>query len=310
MKVILIGEEIGQSRNIEFNLQWLWVAAAVGVFLFFSLFVSIYLVIDRGQRIDTAQQQLSRTHQELLFEQRELNSFYTYADTVFVEYAKQAGLVQARVARLEALGGRLADMAHFDAEFDFYSEPAIGGPEELSEEQVNQLASVNILKNYTDLDNRLRLREQELMAIESLLSREQLQKEQYVAGKPVKKGWLSSHFGKRIDPFHGRVRWHKGVDYAGDMGEAVLAVASGVVVWSGDRYGFGEMVEIDHGNGYVTRYAHNSENLVQTGDVVSKGQTIAAMGSSGRSTGPHVHFEVLKNGKAVDPVHYIYRKTI
>lgn len=310
MKIILIGEEIGQSRNIEFNLKWLWFAAAAGGLLLVTLMVSIYLVFDRGQRIESAHQQLASVREQLLFEQNELNHFYTYADTAFAEYAKQAGLVQARVSRLEALGGRLVDMADFESEFDFYSDPALGGPEDLSDEHANKLSNVNILQNFSELDSRIKIRQRELTAIESLLTQDQLRKEQYVAGKPVKKGWLSSHFGKRIDPFHGRVRWHKGVDYAGDMGSEVLAVASGVVVWSGDRYGFGEMVEIDHGNGYVTRYAHNSKNFVQTGDVVSKGQTIAAMGSSGRSTGPHVHFEVLKYGKAVDPVRYIYRKTI
>lgn len=311
MKIILFGQELKRSHNLEFDVKWLWLAAAVcGVFLL-SFTISIYLVIDRGTRISIVQSQLDQLQQQLFIEQSELNQFYTYSDAVFVEHAKQAGLIQARVARLEALGGRLADMANFSSEFDFYSDPAIGGPEE-SDILLNSTAApaINILHDYEKLAEKLQLREQELLALESLLSSDQLQKEQYLQGKPVQKGWLSSPFGKRIDPFHGRVRWHKGVDYAGEWGSNVLAVASGVVVWSGDRYGFGEMVELNHGNGYVTRYAHNSENRVKIGDVVKKGQAIAAMGSSGRSTGPHVHFEVLKNGKAVNPERYIYRRSL
>ena len=311
MKVILIGEELERSHNLEFDLTWLWMAATAAAVFVLSFFLMIYLVIDRGQRVADVQQQLDSLQYQLLFEQNELDSFYGYSDAVFLEHAKQAGLIQARVARLEALGGRLADMANFSSEFDFYSDPAIGGPEESGLLlETSTAPAINILQDYERLGEKLRLREQELLALESLLSSEQLQKEQYLTGKPVQKGWLSSPFGKRIDPFHGRIRWHKGVDYAGKWGSNVLAVASGVVVWSGDRYGFGEMVEINHGNGYITRYAHNSENKVQIGEVVNKGQTIAAMGSSGRSTGPHVHFEVIKNGKAVNPERYIYRRAL
>jgi murein DD-endopeptidase MepM/ murein hydrolase activator NlpD len=84
-----------------------------------------------------------------------------------------------------------------------------------------------------------------------------------------------------------------------------MAVAAGVVTWSGKRYGYGRLVEVNHGNGLVTRYAHNHENLVRVGDRVEKGQVIALMGSSGRSTGPHVHFEVLKNGRHINPLKYV-----
>ena len=311
MKIIFLGQELERSHNFEFNVKWLWLAAIGCAVLLLSFCLSIYLVIDRGSRISEVQGQLDQLRQQLFFEQSELNQFYTYSDAVFVEHAKQAGLIQAKVARLEALGGRLADMADFSSEFDFYSDPAIGGPEDI-ETSVEAISApaINILHDYEKLAEKLRLREQELLALESLLSSEELQKEQYLQGKPVQKGWLSSPFGKRIDPFHGRVRWHKGVDYAGEWGSNVLAVASGVVVWSGDRYGFGQMIELNHGNGYVTRYAHNSENHVNIGEVVKKGQAIAAMGSSGRSTGPHVHFEVLKNGKAVNPERYIYRRSL
>ncbi len=160
------------------------------------------------------------------------------------------------------------------------------------------------------MSSHLTKREHELKAIESLLADKHWQKGQYLTGKPIESGWLSSHFGKRIDPFNGRIAWHNGVDFAGKEGADIQAVASGVVTWSGARYGYGTMVEIDHGNGFATRYAHNKENNVNIGDVVAKGQVVGAVGSSGRSTGPHVHFEVIKHGKAVDPAKYIYRTTL
>ena len=134
----------------------------------------------------------------------------------------------------------------------------------------------------------------------------ELQQKVLPTGRPIKKGWMSSFYGMRNDPFTGKRDFHKGVDFAGKLGSDVTSVAAGVVTWSGDRYGFGMMVEIDHGNGYSTRYGHNLENLVKVGDKVRKGQTIAKMGTSGRSTGPHVHFEVLYNGRAVNPKKYIH----
>jgi murein DD-endopeptidase MepM/ murein hydrolase activator NlpD len=118
-------------------------------------------------------------------------------------------------------------------------------------------------------------------------------------------GWISSYFGQRTDPFSGRRAYHRGVDFAGPAGSQVVAVASGVVTYSKDRFGYGKTVEINHGNGYVTRYAHNQRTLVTPGDTVQKGQAIALIGSTGRSTGPHLHFEVLKNGRAVDPMSFV-----
>ena len=128
-----------------------------------------------------------------------------------------------------------------------------------------------------------------------------------VQGRPVTWGWLSSKYGNRVDPLTGKTAWHSGVDFAGHDGSDVIAVASGVVTFAGKRSGYGKLVEISHPDGLVTRYAHHKELVVSTGDVVKKGETIGKMGSTGRSTGPHVHFEVLKNGRTVDPTRYVAR---
>lgn len=214
--------------------------------------------------------------------------------------------LQARLVRLDALGERLTTMAKLDrGEFDFSHPPALGGPEggELGSSYTTP-GFVDVIDQLADqIDNRA----QQLETLEAMLTKRKLLKDVFIAGRPVKKGWMSSRFGRRTDPFSGRIAWHSGVDFAGKRGSDVVSVAAGVVTWSGKRHGYGDMVEVNHGNGYSTRYAHNQKNLVKVGDVVKKGQVVAEMGSSGRSTGPHVHFEVYKNGRAVDPAAYIHR---
>jgi murein DD-endopeptidase MepM/ murein hydrolase activator NlpD len=157
------------------------------------------------------------------------------------------------------------------------------------------------------LSNALDDREVQLDILSELIQGEQVRDDATPAGKPILSGWLSSHFGSRIDPFSGKKAWHEGIDFAGREGSDIIAVASGVVSWSGERSGYGNMVEVAHGDGVITRYAHNQENLVKVGDMVRRGDVVALMGNSGRSTGPHVHFEVHKNGRPVDPASYLRR---
>lgn len=128
-------------------------------------------------------------------------------------------------------------------------------------------------------------------------------------GRPVVGGWISSRFGQRTDPFTGRPAVHRGLDFAGLDNSAILAGAPGVVIWSGRRSGYGNLIEIDHGRGWVTRYGHNAYNLVQMGDYVKPGQTIALMGATGRATGTHLHFEVLYRGRPQNPGRLLARDT-
>jgi murein DD-endopeptidase MepM/ murein hydrolase activator NlpD len=144
-----------------------------------------------------------------------------------------------------------------------------------------------------------------LSALELVLMNRGLMAEVTPSGRPVNKGWMSSGYGKRTDPFKGKKSHHRGVDFAGKPGTEVVAVAAGVVIRSKKVPDFGNVVEIRHADGYSTLYAHNQKNLVKKGDVVSKGETIALLGSTGRSSGPHVHFEVHRNGKIVNPLRFV-----
>jgi len=213
--------------------------------------------------------------------------------------------MHARLIRLDAVGRRLTEMADIDdSEFDFDMEPALGGPEEPMAAGSN-VAVPGVVEAMTALGYQLDNREAQLDVLETVLMNQNLKERVYPQGRPVKSGWLSSYFGKRTDPFTGKPANHTGIDFAGKLGAEVIAVADGVVTWSGDRYGYGIMVEINHGNGYATRYAHNSDNLVAVGDEVKKGQVVALMGETGRATGPNLHFEVLQNGQRVNPVKFI-----
>ena len=213
--------------------------------------------------------------------------------------------MNARVIRLDALGRRLTDMADIaDGEFDFDSDPAMGGPEEPMAAGSN-VAVPEVVDAMLSLSSQLDSRESQLDVLEGVLMNQNLKERVYPAGRPVGSGWISSYFGKRTDPFTGKPANHTGIDFAGKKGAEIVAVADGVVTWSGDRYGYGIMVELNHGSGYATRYAHNSENLVAVGDEVKKGQVVALMGETGRATGPNLHFEVLRNGSRVNPAKFI-----
>ena len=212
--------------------------------------------------------------------------------------------LNARIIRLDALGRRLTAMADIDGgEFDFDADPGMGGPEEPlaagSVEVQELVAAIQALNR--DLEDR----EAQLGVLERVLMQQNLKQRVYPRGRPVRSGWISSYFGKRTDPFTGKPANHTGIDFAGQYGDPIVAVADGVVTWSGDRYGYGIMVEINHGNGYATRYAHNSENLVAVGAEVRQGQAIARMGKTGRATGPNLHFEVVRDGRRVNPINFI-----
>jgi murein DD-endopeptidase MepM/ murein hydrolase activator NlpD len=219
--------------------------------------------------------------------------------------AMRVGQMNANVIRLDALGKRLTRMANIDdREFDFGNPPSLGG-ESGADGQPAQIPSLTVMID--ELADRLSSREQQLNVLENLILTRELNKQVYPEGSPVENGWISSYFGERADPFTGFSATHKGVDFAAPEGTRVAAVAAGLVTIAGDSAGagYGKMVEINHGNGFSTRYGHNEKILVKPGEMVRKGQEVALMGSTGRSTGPHLHFEVLKNGVQVNPLRFL-----
>jgi len=219
--------------------------------------------------------------------------------------AIRVGQVQARLMHLNAVGEHLVKKAKLSpTEFDFNTLPAQGGSNPIG--TLDELSESQLMLDIHKLNQQMSMREKQLELLDQFMLEKELAKKVRPAGLPVEKGWLSSNFGMRIDPFNGRKTFHHGVDVAGKSGTNVLSVASGIVVWVGVKNGYGVLIEIDHGNGYITRYAHNKKSLVSAGETVDQGQMIAKMGSTGRSTGPHVHFEVIKNGKRVNPRKYLY----
>jgi murein DD-endopeptidase MepM/ murein hydrolase activator NlpD len=217
--------------------------------------------------------------------------------------AIRLGELNSHVIRLNALGGNLAAMAGLDdGEFDFTARPGVGGPDEPA---AGAAEIPGLLADLDDLGVRLDRQERQLSLLADLLVDTKLSEEVRPRGRPVKAGYISSYFGRRTDPFTGESRMHRGVDFAAKTGAEIVSVATGVVTWSGPRQGYGRLVEITHGDGYVTRYAHNAQNLVAVGDHVQQGDTIALMGATGRATGPHLHFEVWHQGRPVDPGRFI-----
>jgi murein DD-endopeptidase MepM/ murein hydrolase activator NlpD len=218
---------------------------------------------------------------------------------------KMANL-QARILRLDALGQRLTEISELDdGEFDFTQTPAIGGPESVEEEELKVPDFIQALDNLT---REIEDKQQQLELLDSIMADQQIQSASFLSGRPIDRGRISSPYGRRIDPFTGNLAWHQGIDFATERtGIDVKAVASGIVTFAEEKQGYGLMVKVNHGNGYETVYAHDEKLLVKPGDIVKKGQIIALSGNSGRSTGPHVHFEVHKNGRVVDPSSYVHR---
>jgi murein DD-endopeptidase MepM/ murein hydrolase activator NlpD len=306
MKVILINRRHGGSRSIELG-RWsraLLSLCCLGLPL--GIVAAGYFAGQdsdarsvRGAALDTLQDELEQ-------QSAELAELKTRAANQIQAMTLNLAEFQARMTRLDALGQHLTAMADLEeGEFDFSQPPALGGP--IPDEFSVDFTSLDLGSELGLFESRLSDREQQLEILESLLSNRKLDEQSWLSGRPVQKGWISSHYGKRTDPFSGKQAMHNGLDFAGKEGSDVVAVAGGVVTWTGSKTGYGDLVEISHGDGYVTRYAHNKENLVASGDVVRKGETIALMGTSGRSTGAHVHYEVYKHGRPVDPATYVHR---
>jgi len=299
MNIILFTNKRGQVWNFELNLLHFGISAVTGLVLLFvaALYTGTRIAGNELENVVNWQGMVEDQQAEVAAARRD-------AQADIDALTLRLGKMQGQMLRLNALGERLVDQGDLDKdEFDFDAVPAVGGPGD--ELEVQSVPLADFLSMLDMLDSEMQDREQKLSVLESLLMSRSLRERVMPSGRPIAEGWLSSKYGKRNDPFTGKQDFHKGLDFAGKKGSEVIAVGDGVVSWAGKRTGYGNLIEVNHGNGYSTRYGHNQRHLVDVGEKVKKGQQIALMGSTGRSTGPHVHFEVLHNGKTVNPSKYI-----
>ena len=219
--------------------------------------------------------------------------------------AARLGELQAEANRLNALGERLTRIGQLqDGEFDFDKPVGVGG-----EGPVRDITSPELREGLHNLDRQFAASGEQLSVLESLLFNRQLDMNSVPSREPIANSYITSGFGGRADPIQGGSQFHKGIDFEADVGDPVLSVADGVVSFAGVRSGYGNVVEVDHGNGYVTRYAHNSRLTRKVGELIRAGQEIAKAGSTGRSTGAHVHFEVWENGHYVNPKKFLSQQS-
>lgn len=217
--------------------------------------------------------------------------------------AMQLGELQARMMRLDATSERLSGMVGISptATDDVEPEPGRGGPEV----RAYGLDATQLQDKISDLLFEMERKQDQLSAIEAFMMQQTLQKNIFPNGHPVNGAYNSSSYGWRLDPFSGKMAFHEGLDFTSEVGTPIYAAAGGIVTTAEQTPDYGKIIKIDHGSGFETRYAHASELLVKVGDRVEKGQLIAKVGNTGRSTGAHLHFEVRLNGAPLDPRKYL-----
>ena len=304
MELIIISNNKCKSRKIVVNLSYMVILFCL--FLLITYFAYLTGLNSAINESNAAMQLLSENsdqarQRELQEQKRTINLARENAVNGLDALASRLSQLQGHIMRLDALGSRLVIMANID-DIDFLAveSPGMGGPSPSLAQ--NSLEVEDFIRELNLIAEKISDREEKLKAVESMIMDRDLQEQTLPT---VNTGWISSLFGWRTDPINGRKEFHEGIDFASKPGSNVTSVAAGIVTWSGRRSGYGNMIEINHGSGYLTRYAHNKENLVNVGEKVEKGQIIAIMGSSGRSTGTHVHFEVINNGKQINPKQFI-----
>jgi len=304
LNIIFVSSATAQARTL--TLDWRhWTLGGIGVLVLFLSFTLLFNYVTLRyaaainhpllQAIMLADQRAeAQKAQEVL--QGHLNSM-----------AVKLGELQAQVLRLDGLGERLAKLAGLKPqELPPPLEPGVapgrGGPAPVSARDLNADEFSTLL---AALSRQVDQRSDQLGVLEALLVTDSANRKFLPTRAPIEDGWFSSNYGWRIDPFTGQKSFHEGIDFPAETGTPVIAAASGKVVYAEMHPAYGKMIEIDHGNGLVSRYAHNSALFVKEGDLVLRGQRIATVGSSGRSTGPHLHFEVRLNGTPQNPARFL-----
>lgn len=302
MQIILISDRLGRARTIALSLRHVilsfmlgaaMLASLTGALYWLSLRFAVDLKIPLVTKLVLAAQQ-GETDRAKEFVQQNLNAM-----------AVRIGEMQAQLTRLDALGERLSSLAGIrPQEFRFSEQPGLGGaapttlpPQNLTMQQVNETVA--------GLSRQMEARTDMLGVLEAQLFEQAVKKKAMPTMMPVTAPYNASGFGSRIDPFSGQQAMHEGIDFITDVGTPVVAAAGGVVQFAGFHPQYGNMIDIDHGNDLVTRYAHLSKVLVKEGDLLQRGRRIADSGNTGRSTGPHLHFEVRFRGAAQNPAKFL-----
>jgi len=287
MNIILLSRKRG--RPVTVQLPPRLVAAALGVFALLFVAMGVGGVYLASHYLSAPSANVAKTNA---------------ADDQLRALSARTAELQARLLRLDALGEYLAESANLKSdEFDFTKKPPMGGP--LTDELTVLGDKTSLEVRLDELAGEIDYKEIQLDALGSQLSSQRKAPSAYLANMPVRRGYVTSRYGYRTDPFTGRTAFHGGIDFAGPEGTDVFAVAPGIVTFAGIRSGYGNVVEINHGDNMTTRYAHARNLVVKAGDMVAKDQLVAYMGSTGRSSGPHLHYEVMRNGTQVDPSGYI-----
>jgi len=305
VNIILVPEGIRKGRTASFTHGRVAViVVTVALILPIVLGTVSYQIIELFSQGGSARQieRLQAQQDQLATQRLAIEQTRLHTGAHLNALAQRLGHLQAQVMRLNALGTRLTSMAGLDNnEFDFSRRPAMGGPSgpAAAMQQADVFGALNTL------DTQVARQSEQLSALQTLLITRQTQIAITPSGWPANGGWMSSRFGMRVDPFTGRRSAHRGVDIASPMDSPIKVIGDCVVTYAGEKQGYGLLVEVKHGQGYTTRYAHASKVLVNLGDRVVKGQTVARVGISGRSTGPHLHFEVLHKRIHIDPEQFL-----
>jgi len=307
LNIIIVTERGGTRKAVNLSSPWL-IAGLISILL--MPVIAAVLTWHLGGSQQHIDDNLAALDYEALWQQSaqeyELGADYIKEESrVQLEHmTQQLGRLQTRLSRLDALGERLTELADLsDGEFDFNADPGMGGPEVPSISRAHEGDNVQAVLDR--LSARVEDRTQQLRLLEELMLNRKTDANAALDFTPVLTGYISSGFGRRADPITRRIAVHSGLDFAAPRGTAIHAVGAGVVTFSGRRGAYGNMVEISHAGGYKTRYAHAHELQVKKGDLVKKGEQIATVGSTGRSTGPHLHLEVYRNGMAIDPARFL-----
>jgi murein DD-endopeptidase MepM/ murein hydrolase activator NlpD len=301
MNIILVSGKLARARTITLSLPHLVMGGAAGLLgLLVLAFALQYLTLRYAPSLNS-----SLLNNLILSAQQEQNQkAENYLRENLNALASKLGQMQAQLLRLDTLGERLAKTAGFKPqEFMFDQLPGRGGA--VSTLPAYDLSLGDMNRQVALLTKQMDDRTEKLGILDTLMIVDSAKKKLLPSVLPVEGGWYSSNYGWRIDPFNSMRAFHEGMDFMAEIGTPARAAAGGVVAYSDFHAQYGNMIEVDHGNGLITRYAHLSKRLVKVGDVVLSGGNIGQVGSTGRATGPHLHFEVRQNGAPLNPVRFL-----